>query len=208
MQFLLYKFTSHLFRGSQNVVAKPPVHWLLVTEIKRCNIFCFLDASVLFKQKKRYGLFWPSKSPQTVYGCQSNTWLGRWSKKDSPLSRTVRWNQESSTWSRVQPCHLSPHPSMAPQASLCPFSPCWTASPFATRLQAALGLEAPALKETHPHPKFSQSSRNLASPFPKDLVFRKRFPEVAPSQVLQLFPHALEMALHFPSCDSQAGPGS
>ena len=76
------------------------------------------------KKKKDVTPFWPSKSSWAVYECQGHPWLCRWSKEKAPRSRKiVRWSQECPTRCRDQPRPLSPIHSMAPQASLHPFSP-------------------------------------------------------------------------------------
>ena len=108
------------------------------------------------KKKKRCYPFWPSKSSWTVYECQGHPWLCRWSK-NSPLSgKIVRWNQGCPSRRRDQPCRLSPSRSMAPQASLRPFSP-WPAE-----LLPPSQLDRRQLKSLKPL-HWRTSTRNIAS---------------------------------------------
>lgn len=75
-------------------------------------------------------------------------------------------------------------------------------------LQAALGPEAPTLKEIHPQPtpRSPLSSRDSASPFPKVLAFGKG-PQGGSGPGLQPVSQAWAVLLRGPCCGSQAGPG-
>ena len=108
------------------------------------------------KKKKDVTPFWPSKSSWAVYECQGHPWLCRWSKEKAPRSRKIVKPGMSHQVQRPAsyPVTHSQHgPTSKPASFLSPT--CWTASPFTTRLQAAQELEAPALKDIHPHPNFS-----------------------------------------------------
>lgn len=151
MQFLTYRFTSNFCWSCWNMVIKYPVHSLSSLKSKdiSCSMFCFLYSSVFLSREKDA----PSGplSPSVGVG---NAWLCRWQEKEHfPLSsRIVRWNQESPTWSRDQPCHLSPHPSIVPQGSLCPFSP-WGAellSPLHPVQRQLWGLRPLHLRKSTP----------------------------------------------------------
>lgn len=110
MQFLLYEFTSNLCRGSQNVVTKHTVPWLLVTEIKGHQMQCILlpVLSVFPSREKQCGPFWPSES--LLDSVQES---GQHMVMEAKREGELPMEQEDS---EVEPgrCHVKQRPALSP----------------------------------------------------------------------------------------------